>query len=135
MENSKNWKVIRKEEEVYKLFLDLVPDEIQLRGQRICKPCFSLIEKVWKNGKKVNELLEESQVIKQSIVGKLSELYGEQVPQQRDSPPVRAKRARITKACRSLQFSAGSPKSPGVVVRFLAIQFTTHRLTGCNCCR
>ena len=103
MANPKNWKVIREDEDVFKLFLDLIPPGIQLNGQRICKPCFSLLT-IWKNDIEVDELLEESQNIKESITNKLKEVYDGQV-RQTDSVPVRAKRRKKNMgACRSLQF-------------------------------
>ena len=71
----------------------------------------------WKNTKKADELVKESQVIKETITKRLRELHEGQV-RQSEAVPVRAKHSskKNMKACRSLQFSAGSP---GVVVRVI----------------
>lgn len=125
MENSKNWKVIRQDQDVFKLFLELVPGEVQLSGRRICRPCFSSVEKLMKNSKKVDQLQNESQVIRETITNKLKELYQGQ-PRQEVSVPVRAKRSDKRRACRSLPFSAGSP---GVFVSInLLMTIITHLL-------
>ena len=120
MESSKNWKVIREDDDVFQILLELLPEGAELSGQRICRPCFRSVEKVLKNSRKANELLEEANLMKQSITSQLKELYSRQLS-DRDSIPVRAKRSRFKKtfsACRSLQFSG---ESPGVVVSVSSI--------------
>ncbi len=81
-----------------------------------------MVEKVWKNGKKVNELLEESHIIKESIVNKLKELYEGQV-RLTESQPVRVKRCTHTDKC------IGPPMK---VLRNFDLESKLKNLTGTN---
>ena len=119
---SKNWRVVR-DVDLFKVLLELAPNEVQLLGKRICKPCYSSVEKIQKNKQKIEDLMEQSDILKRSISQKLRELYGSKESEaegQRQSesiPSVKTRGCRKrTKACRALHFSRSSEQSPGVFV-------------------
>ena len=119
---SKNWRVVR-DVDLFKVLLELAPNEVQLLGKRICKPCYSSVEKIQKNKQKIEDLMEQSDILKRSISQKLRELYGSKESEaegQRQSesiPSVKTRGCRKrTKACHALHFSRSSEQSPGVFV-------------------
>ena len=97
--------------DLFKVLLKLPPNEVQLLGKHICKPCYIFEEKIQKNKQNVEDLMEQSDFLKRSISQKMRELYGSKESEaegQRQSeyiPSVKTGGCRKrTKAYRALHF-------------------------------